>query len=189
MEAEITTGAAVKKRDSSRKRRALNYRKSALKRATEVILGKEVVGVEYPGGKNRDTIRMLLQNGTVIATRRSSVHRARVESAAITALNRHNAPVPKLLGTNHSQILIQEEIVGTRLSRALQDSNQSSCYQLLKDSLISISSIQQAASAENLERYVDTLGADDHWIETFLGQPGEIGARFNVGTPGLVMRS
>ena len=162
------------------------YRKIALSRATETLLNTQVVGVEYPGGKSRESYRLLLADGlSVIATRRSSLQLARREVCTLSALNLHDAPVPRLLGTNHSQILIQEELIGQRLSEALKDADAERYGQLIDAALTSLVAIHAAASAEQLECKVDALGEEDSWIHGLLRRPDVIGEYLDTPAPVL----
>ncbi len=174
------------KRKSRNKSDSAEYRRIALTRATETLLKTQVVGVEYPGGKSRESYRLLLEDGlSVIATRRSSLQLARREVCTLSALNMHDAPVPLLLGTNHSQILIQEELFGQRLSEALKDAEAERYRELIDAALASLVAIHKAASAEQLESKVDALGDEDSWIHGLLRRPEVIGKYLDTRAPAL----
>ena len=174
------------KKKSQNKVESAAYRKIALSRATETLLNTQVVGVEYPGGKSRESYRMLLADGlSVIATRRTSLQLARREVSTLSALNLHDAPVPRLLGTNHSQILIQEELIGQRLSEALKDADAERYSELIDSALTSLVAIHEAASAEQLEGKVDALGEEEGWIHGLLRRPGVIGEYLDNPAPEL----
>ncbi|MGQ7844749.1 hypothetical protein ACUNV4_09740 [Granulosicoccus sp. 3-233] len=181
--------AKTRSRSKSRsrsKRESADYRRIALTRATESLLQKQVVGIEYPGGKSRESYRLLLECGSsVIATRRSSLQLARREVSTLGALNVHEAPVPRLLGTNHSQILIQEDLVGQRLSEALKGADADRYRQLIGAALTGLAAIQVAASAEGLESKVDALGDEDSWIHGLLHRPQVIGDYLKAPAPAL----
>lgn len=184
--ARKTGKGARRDKSSTVSRDSSLYRKQALIRATNSLLNGSVVSVEYPGGRSRESYRMLLDSGaSVIATRRSTLARARREVAILGALNRHDAPVPALLGTNHSQTLIQEEIYGQRLSLALKDANADEYFALISSALASLASIQVAATAEGLEAEVSLLGADPKWILNLIGRPGILGKHLGVVAPRL----
>ncbi len=174
------------KRKSRNKSDSAAYRKIALTRATETLLETQVVGVEYPGGKSRESYRLLLADGlSVIATRRSSLQLARREVCTLNALNLHDAPVPRLLGTNHSQILIQEELIGQRLSEALKNADAERYGELIDSALTSLVAIHEAGSAEQLECMVDALGEEDSWIHGLLRRPEVIGEYLDTPSPAL----
>jgi len=186
----IETHSATIKSSQTEKQKETSalYRELALTRATEAILQTKVVDLEYPGGKSRESYRMVLENDSVIATRRSSLQLARTEVMTISALNKHDAAVPKLLGTNHSKILIQEEIKGERLSLTLNQATEEQAEQLLTAALESLAAIHRAASKENLETLVRTLGEDDAWIEILTEQPAKTGEPAGVAPPALDKR-
>jgi len=121
----------------------------------------------------------------IIATRRDDLHKARIEVQTLKALNKHNVPVPRLLGTNHSQILLQEEIKGVRLSECLKVADAQRCNQLLSAALDSLSLIHAAASKEELELRVPPLGAEKEWIVSLLERPKVIGKFLDEPAPKL----
>ncbi|MFT6878490.1 MAG: hypothetical protein ACJAZF_004621 [Granulosicoccus sp.] len=162
------------------------YRKVVLTRATEGILNDVVIGVEYPGGRSRESYRMLLESGrSVIATRRNELELAQLEIQILHALGDHQVPVPRLLGNNHSHILIQEYVSGTRLSQALKDADEQQCHRLLDAALDSLAAIQHAATASDLETKVEALGYEDSWISGLIKRPKVIGEFLGVPAPSL----
>lgn len=185
----VTTEQRKKSRDKKRSKNRTStarYRKEALIRATNSLLNTTVTGVEYPGGKSRESYRMLLDGGeSVIATRRSNLDRARLEVRILKALNAHSAPAPRLLGTNHSRILIQEEIKGERLSLALRDADETTCHELMRATLRSLAAVHRAATTENLEAVVTALGDQDDWIQGLLERPYILGKKLGVRAPKL----
>ena len=184
--------ATTKNRKKNRKKTSGNrsssakYRQAVLTRATESLLNCKVTGIEFPGGKSRESCRMLLDGAeSVIATRRDNLDRARVEVQTLRALNRHAAPVPALLGTNHSHILIQQEIRGQRLSQALKDADEGTCRDLLASALSSLEKVHKAATKEQLETIVVALGNEEEWVRSLLGRPKVIGDYLDVRAPSL----
>jgi len=176
------------RRDANRRRKARSaaYREVALVRAVEALLNTEVTGVEYPGGKSRESYRLLLTDQrSVIATRRDTLERARREVLTLAALNRQATEVPRLIATNYSQILVQEEVAGTRLSQALSDADAMQFTRLLDAALESLRHIQRAATTEGLEDVVDALGADDEWLARLVQRPRVVGEHLDVPAPPL----
>jgi len=166
------------------------YRRMVLTRAAESLLGKRVDRVDYPGGKSRESIRLTMQDDTsVIATRRSNLTRARLEVRTLTSLNKHNAPVPRLLANNHSHVLIQEEVMGERLSSALKNANKEQYETLVAAALDSMASIHAAASQENLELFATKLGNQSQWIAGLVNRPAVIGEYLKVKAPELDLDS
>lgn len=181
----------VKVRKNKKKRKSTGsssstYRQAALKRATETLLDTTVSTLEFPGGKSRESYRLVLHDGnTVIATRRDTIERARLEVKTLQALNRHNVAVPRLLANNHTHILIQEDVGGVRLSEALFDADMERGERLLDNALDTLAAIQQAASAEHLEMHVEALGDEDTWIQGLLQRPEVLGKYLKQTAPEL----
>ncbi|NND90787.1 MAG: phosphotransferase [Granulosicoccus sp.] len=162
------------------------YRERVLRRATEQLLREKVAGVEYPGGKSRESYTMLLESGdSIIATRRDTLQRARLEVRTLTALNKHHAPVPELLANNHSLILLQQKIEGQRLSAALKDADSTRQSSLLSQALTSLNIIQVAATQEYLETLVTVRGESDRWLGALIERPSIIGEYLKIPAPEL----
>ena len=171
-----------KKKNSASDKNA--RRKKALAAACQTLLQRTVASVDYPGGRSRESLRMVLDNGdTVIATRRSEPLRAAIEVRTLRALNAHKAPAPTLLATDDDRILLQEEIRGQRLSLALKDADEAQTEKLLSSALTGLYLAQRAASAEGLERYVEALGIRKAWLQSFLDRPRIIGDYLGVPAP------
>jgi len=174
---------------SSRKRRRRNesqYRELALKHSAKVLLDKAVKSVEYPGGPNRESYRLILDDNTsVIGSRRDTVEKARRETAILQALSAHTAAVPKLIATNHSQILFQEEKLGERFSLKISQADGPTYLNLMDAALSSLNSIHIAAREEKLSELVNPIGYQSHWLNEFAQRPRVIGEYLNVNTPEL----
>lgn len=181
--------AKVRKRKKKNKRSGTlssSYRQTALRRAIETLLDTTVRTLEFPGGKSRESYRMVLEDGsTVIGTRRDTIERARCEVRTLQALNRHNVAVPRLLASNHSHILIQEDMGGVRLSEALRHADAQQGEHLLDSALDTLASIHQAATAEQLEKHVEALGGEDSWIHGLLERPSVLGKYLEETAPEL----
>lgn len=182
--------SAVKRKSSSRRKNKSKgktaRRRRALVAACENLLHSEVKRVEYPGGRSRESLRAILVNGeSIIATRRSDATRAAIEVRTLKALNAHGVPAPALLGTDDDRILLQEELLGERLSLALHKAEEAQCEQLLSSALNGLQLAQKAATAEGLEQHLDTLGAGEAWKNAFLDRPKLIGEYLGVPAPEL----
>jgi len=175
-----------KKKKKNTGRSSSAYRQAALKRATESLLKTSVRTMEFPGGKSRESYRLVLEDGsTVIATRRDTIDRARCEVKTLQALNRHDVAVPRLLASNYSHILIQEDFGGIRLSEALRDADMQRGERLLDNALDALALIHHAATAEQLEAHVETLGSEDSWIQGLLERPAVLGKYLKQPAPEL----
>ena len=162
------------------------YREAVLKRAAESLLGATVSSVEYPGGRSRESYRLGLADGrTLIATRRATLDLARREAAILAALGRHGVPAPALLGDNGAQILLQEELSGVRLSRALADADgrPARVEALLDSALGALAEAHAAGSAEGLERRVTTLGETEPWRRRLVERPAALGRHLELPAP------
>lgn len=177
-------------KERNRKRsQVAEYRRTILLQATESLLNAQATGIEFPGGKHRESCRILLdQEDSVIATRRDNIDRARVEAKILHNLGSRGAPVPKLLATNHAHILIQQEILGSRLSYELNNSDSAHCERVLASTLSSLHAIHTAATESGLEQLVPTLGRNTSWIKGLLERPHVIGKYLKVPAPELPRR-
>lgn len=179
----VTTTSRIK-RDKSNSSSSNKRRRRALIDASERLLGTKVKKIEYPGGRSRESCRMILEGGrSVIATRRSKSHRAKIEAGILRALNKHDAPVPMLLDTDGDRIILQEEIKGRRLSLALKDSSGVQLEELLNSAIGGLVSCQLAGTAENVEASLPGLGVKEGWITGLLKRPVVIGEFFDVPAP------
>ena len=187
--------SANKKTSSSRPQRKtggkssserIARRRDALTRACQTLLQRTVASVDYPGGRSRESLRMVLDGGdTIIATRRNEAQLAAVEARTLRALNAHKAPAPTLLATDDDRILLQEELRGERLSLALRDADEGHAERLLSSALTGLYLAQRAASAEGLERYVPALGTDEAWLKALFDRPRLIGGYLGIPAPDL----
>lgn len=161
-------------------------RRRALIAACETLLDSQVERVEYPGGRSRESIRAILHNGvSIIATRRSDARRAGIEVRTLRAMNAHGVPAPALLGSDDDRILLQEELLGERLTLALHRAEEVRCEQLLSSALNGLQLAQKAATAEGLEQHLDLLGSSEDWKHAFLDRPRVIGEYLGVTAPEL----
>lgn len=182
----VARSAGGKRRKRTDRRDSASYRETVLKKATATLLSCDVVSIDYPGGRSRESYRLHLDDGRrVIATRRSDLAFARREVRVLEALNRQSAPVPRLLATNHSQVLIQEYVAGRRLSEALQQPEPMRHEQLVDAALGSLAQIHAGASCEQLESAVEVLGETDGWIRGLLARPAVIGEHLGEASPPL----
>ena len=174
-----------RKRHSKGKSESPNRRRrKALVSACERLLSASVKKVEYPGGRSRESCRLVLSDGrTVIATRRSTPQRADIEARILRALNKHRVPVPKLLDTDGHRIIFQEEIIGQRLSLQLKDTDGSQLEKLLDSAVNSLLSAQLAGAEEKVETDLPSLGVNGSWIKDLLKRPVVLGQFFEVPPP------
>lgn len=177
-----------KKRNKSSKKKisddSIKRRKTALLNACQRKFPSEVVKLEYPAGRSRESWRVVFDNGqSLIATRRSTSKRAAIEANTLRALNKHAAPVPVLLNTDGDRILFQEELNGQRLSLALNSANETTAEALLDSALSGLTQSQLAGSQESIEKKLPHLGNKTSWITSLVKRPIVIGDYFDLPAP------
>ncbi|MGV6858231.1 MAG: phosphotransferase family protein [bacterium] len=169
---------------STKTRKKSGKRKSqtrTLAQTTEHILKTQVKTQEFPGGKSRDSRRMILANGEqVIATRRENPAQMAREKRVLAALNKHEARVPRLLGHDHWRVLVQSELEGERLSQKFQGNSEEEYENIMAASLESLARIHQAGSADGLDKSLPPVGATKAWVKGLIQRPATIGKFFDI---------
>lgn len=161
------------------------HRHTALQRVATALTREAIADIQYPGGKRRESILLTLESGrNVIATRRSKIDRAAHEAAILRCLSEENCKVPRLLGTNHARILLQQALTGTRLSRELTDAPASGVPDLVSRSLTSLHQIHVSASRRGLEQSTGkVLGGTRQWTSELLDRPAVLGRHLGIPAP------
>jgi len=182
---------STKTRKSSSKSRSSEKlsRKNAHRRC-EKVTGKKIVDVEYPGGRSRESWRVIFDdNKSAIATRRKNPLRANLELKVLKALSKHNAPSPKLIATTDWKLFIQEDLKGERLSKEIMHASEEKAERLLDSALSGLSQAQKAASEELLDLQMPIIGAKKDWILELLERPYPIADFFEIPAPKLNMKA
>jgi hypothetical protein len=149
------------------------------------LLHREVVDVEYPGGKSRDSIRVILKDGeSVIATKRDDLDRANLEQKVLRALTKKGVPVPRLLAGKR-RLLFQQDLGNQRLSQALALAKGEQIHQLLDSALTGLSLSHKAASQAGLDNEVPERGHEKSWVEGLIERPTVIGKHLEIPAPEL----
>lgn len=165
------------KNESSR--RQLTYR-------CERLLQTQISCLQYPGGKSRDSIRLVLKKGeAVIASKRSDKFRAGLEGKVLGTLAPMGASVPRLLAYDRNDLLIQEEIIGERLALALNQQDEARVELLLDSALANLANAQQSGSKAGFDQDLPLLGATEHWLAGLIERPAIIGKHLNIPAPPL----
>ncbi len=183
--------AVIKRKSSSSKKRksVAISRKNAHKRC-EKVTGKKIVDVEYPGGRSRESWRIIFDDKqSAIATRRKNPLRANLEIKVLTALSKHKVPSPKLIATTDWKLFLQEDLKGERLSKELMYADQMKAERLLDSALNGLSQAQKAASEESLDLQMPIIGAKKDWIMELLERPYPIGKFFKTPAPQLNVKA
>ena len=148
------------------------------------LLKVEVKDVEQPGGSRRDSVRLYLDNGSVIATRRRNVNRARLEAGVLRALEKHDVPAPRLVAFD-SGWLIQEDLGGQRLSQVLAQVDEVEGKSWLGAALESLASVHDAGRAERLETQVAAIGRRTDWLRRLIAMPTRLGDHLGLTAPAV----
>jgi aminoglycoside phosphotransferase (APT) family kinase protein len=151
---------------------------------TRKYLGSPAIAAEFPGGKGRDTWRLLLSgHQSVIVTRRESPTRAVLEARVLELLHDNGAPVPKLLAFN-GLILFQEDVGRLRLSNELARVKSADEYGGIISGLIdSLFDIYRAADRADLHKHTPMIGRVDSWTTAMIDRTALIGHRLAIPSP------
>ena len=147
-----------------------------------LLLGIEVERVEWPGGRDRQSLRARLPGHAVIVTRRPSARRAELEAHVLRVMERRGAPVPALLAAS-GQWLIQEDVGSFRLSAALNAGDPGLGEEALEAGLSALRLLQEAGRDAGLERRVVEIGISRDWLVRLIDQPRRIGQRLGLPAP------
>lgn len=146
------------------------------------LIGRRVRRIEFPGGKTRNSVRLLLEDGTtMIATRRRSGSRGDREVAIMRALHAGGARVPKVLAYD-GRMLIQQDLGQTRLSERI-NAEGADPTQDLALAVASMAGIQTAARAAGLAATVPVIGTEKGWVEGLVARPDVLGMGLGIPTP------
>lgn len=160
-------------------------RRERFVRTCQQLAGARIERVEYPGGKSRDSCRLILEDGrAVYGTQRSSVKAATLEARVLRRLGEQGAPVPKVLAFN-GLVLIQEDLGDLRLSQALEPALPGEARRLLTIGLDALVDIYRAAEAAGLDGDVPIIGRDENWLRGLLNQPRVISDQLGLTPPDL----
>lgn len=140
--------------------------------------------IEFPGGKSRESVRATIGEHRVIVTRRKHQERARLESVVLRALNKHNAPVPRLIAASE-RYLIQQDVGNYRLSEALVSADEEQARQLLQSALHSLESIYTASKHEPILQSIVVLGNKESWIKSLIESATRVGKILDSAPPSL----
>lgn len=165
---------------STRTRRPPVFSREQIEQICQTSLRQQPAHISFPGGRTRASCQVTLRNGQRVILSKRSSDRTRQESTILSLMGSHQAATPQLLATYKDSVLIQEEIIGKRLSLDLHQADEKSCFRLLATSLDALSDIQQVASHAGLDSTLAVLGHDDAWLKTLLRQPFLIGNAFQV---------
>ena len=152
--------------------------------ACERLLGRKAGDVDWPASRSRRSVRVRLDELTVIATRRKREQRSRLEASVMKTLHEHGAPVPAVLAYDGAW-LIQEYLDGERLPQVLMDSDSARAHALLSAAASGLADIHRIGTEAGLHEKVVRLGATDSWLHGLIDTPNRIGTALDVPVPDL----
>ncbi len=153
-------------------------------RACRDLLGATAVGWEDPGGQQRKSTRLFLPDRQIIATLRSSAERADLEAAVLRRLRAEGAAVPEVLAYD-GRWLLQEDMPGERLSRALRSLGKDEAFALQDKALASLQAIHEAGARAGLARLCFRIGSRPGWIAELGATPARLGAFLGMPSPAI----
>lgn len=180
MPADIQTAGPARAKAAKKIQAARQLARAAVA-ACQTLLDAKVTRVEAPGGL-RKSIRLQLEDGSVIVTRRRSLKRARLEAMVLHALGARGAPVPKILAFD-GLWMIQEDLGDQRLSQAFAESKKRKREAWLEAALTSLAECHRAGRDAGLERMVAVIGRKRGWLSRILTMPTHLGRYLNEPPP------
>lgn len=169
---------------SNEKDRHLSNKDKRMIQACESMLDNKVADITYPGGKSRDAVALEFEDGSVaIAAVRSDVDRADLEYRVLESLAARGAPVPGVLGYNGKKLLLQEKLIGQRLSQSLHGESPVRVEALLDSALEGLAKCQHAGSDAGLDKELPALGVGKEWINDLVRRPLVIGGYLKERPP------
>lgn len=152
------------------------------------LIGQTPTGIDWPASRSRRSVRLRLDGGSVIATRRKSVGRSELEAGVMRVLNANGAAVPAVLAYD-GVWMIQEDLGGTRLAELLrkaEDGNDhEAAWALLESAAESLRHIHEIGDRTGLSERVVRLGASPDWVGRLVDMPARIGAALDLPPPDL----
>lgn len=146
------------------------------------VLGKPIASVDFPGGKGRQSLRVLLKDGqSVIASFRSGSHQAEAEYRILTTLNALRANVPYCLG-RYKRWILQQDIGGERLSTTLYEKSPELWLPATLESLLTL---QQQANQSKLVDELSPVCKKPSWFESLVLGPQELSELVKITPPVL----
>ncbi len=160
----------------------------AYSHSCQQLLGQKLVAIDFPGGVHRSSFRLMLENGhSVIASRRANAGRSFYESLIMRRLEKHQAPIPKHYAYN-GLVMIQEELLGVRLSDALQNCSKEQYVTMMSSALEALLEIHHIAEQEKLSEVVPIIGCEPDWLIAFIDRTALLGNYMGIPTAKLPVK-
>ncbi|MEP4378565.1 MAG: hypothetical protein ABJ215_10480 [Alphaproteobacteria bacterium] len=152
--------------------------------ACERLLDRKATDVDWPASQSRRSVRVYLDDLTVIATRRKRPQRSMLEANVLKTLHEHGAPVPAVHAYD-GVWLIQEYLAGERLPHALMDCEPARARDLLSSAAAGLAKIHRIGAETKLHGKVVRLGVADSWLRDLIDTPNRIGEALQAAAPDL----
>ncbi|MBT3930726.1 MAG: phosphotransferase [Rhodospirillaceae bacterium] len=152
--------------------------------ACERLLGQKATNVDWPASRSRRSVRVYLEDLTVIATRRKRRERSMLEANVLKTLHEHGAAVPAVHAYD-GVWLIQEYLAGERLPHVLVDCDPARAHELLSSAANGLARIHAIGAETGLHGKVVQLGTADSWLRGLIDTPNRIGEALDVAAPTL----
>lgn len=152
--------------------------------ACERMLGQKATNVDWPASQSRRSVRVHLEDMTVIATRRKRPQRSMLEANVLKTLHEHGAAVPAVHAYDGAW-LIQEYLDGERLPHVLMNCEPARAYTLLSSAASGLAKIHQIGAETGLHANVVRLGTADSWLRGLIDTPNRIGEALAAPAPKL----
>lgn len=158
----------------------------ALKGLAEQVLGAAIEEISAPGGRDRQSLRLHLNDErTVIATRRATAVRAEHEAGFLAALGRIGAPVPQVLGFQDG-VLFQQDLGARRLSHVMAQSDDGARADLARRAIASLEDIRARVEAQSaLMEKLPAMGGSASWREQFAARPLFLSRSLGIAPPAV----
>ena len=151
--------------------------------ACKRLLGSTARRVEHPGGRRR-SVRVILNDRTVIVTQRQHPQRALLEAKVLLALGAQGAAVPRVLAFD-GVWLIQEDLGPNRLSQTLPMVDEADGEVLLAKAIAGLATAQRAGLASGLNRRVICIGGSKDWLLNLATMPERVSGFLHLPAPAL----
>ncbi|MBT4905655.1 MAG: phosphotransferase [Rhodospirillaceae bacterium] len=117
--------------------------------ACERLLGQKAINVDWPASRSRRSVRVHLEDQTVIATRRKRRERSMLEANVLKTLHEHGAAVPAVHAYDGVG-LIQEYLAGERLPHVLMNCDPARAHELLSSAASGLAQIHEIGAETEL---------------------------------------
>ncbi|WP_417517037.1 phosphotransferase family protein [Minwuia sp.] len=148
------------------------------------IFGKPVDRIDRLVQSSVRAVRLHIGADSMIATRRPSVDRARLEAHVLKALHGAGGAVPALIG-QRDRWVIQQDLEGKRMTIALWAENPINREKLVNSGLRSLRTLHEAGRRSGLSEKIPGLGLTFEWRRRLCALPERMSERTGIAAPAL----